>query len=364
MVVTGQVEFTADELLADAPVAAPLIAGGVRCHGGFDEDGAYVSPRTRFRLPAIANWRDRHTEVFATKPIHVPMELWGDHFPNEAQARFLIGAGVTEPLIATLTRIGTVEGYGANIRLLKPSGLQRHFVEDIRGTAIDHLGGGLFEAHGRDEAGWEEEAGHKDMWFAARDIAFEEPPPDLDIQAMLARMGFGGGAPSGLDAPRLLPADIDAELEFMVGLMIRVLFIEVSAFHTFRWAEAWLSDPDLVAGDGKAADLVSYIRADETPHVSYLAVALTELRDRTWVGESGKRYEGAEMVSRMWDHLLAQSRGPGRAQGRKAILGEVAHWCRRRPHGEDLIAEFHSLSTAEPLDGFDDVKATALGGAA
>ena len=97
--------------------------------------------------------------------------------------------------MATLTRIGTVEGYGANIRLLKPKDLQRHFVEDVRGTAIDHLGGGLFEAHGRDEAGWEEEAGHRDMWFAARDIAFERPADELDMEAMLARMGFGPNRP-------------------------------------------------------------------------------------------------------------------------------------------------------------------------
>ena len=69
--------------------------------------------------------------------------------------------------------------------------MQRHFDEDIPGTAIDHLGTGLFEAHGRDEAGWEEEAGHKDMWFAARDIAFENPTAEVDIDAMLARMGFG-----------------------------------------------------------------------------------------------------------------------------------------------------------------------------
>ena len=53
---TAQVEFTEDELLADLAVTEPLIAGGVRCHGGFDEDGRYVSPRTRFRLPAIAAW--------------------------------------------------------------------------------------------------------------------------------------------------------------------------------------------------------------------------------------------------------------------------------------------------------------------
>ena len=51
--------------------------------------------------------------------------------------------------------------------------MQQHFAESIDGTAIAHLQRGLFEAHARDEAGWEEEAGHKQMWFAARDIAFE-----------------------------------------------------------------------------------------------------------------------------------------------------------------------------------------------
>jgi hypothetical protein len=345
MAVTAQVEFTADELLADTAVVEPLFADGVRCHGGFDGDGRYVSPRTKYRVPAIDAWRQRHSELFGRPIIDVPIETWGEHFPNLPQARFLIEAGVPEPLIATLTRIGTVEGYGANIRLLKPSGLQRHFAEDIRGTAIDHLGRGLFEAHGRDEAGWEEEAGHKDMWFAARDIAFDGERPHIDVEAMLARMGFGQQAPPGVGADRLLPADIDAQVEFTVALMIRVLFIEVSAFHTFRWAEAWLSDTDLVAGDGEAARLVSHIRADETPHVNYLATALTELRDRTWVGEDAETHDGTEMIDRLWEHHLAASLGSGREQSRRAVLAEVEHWCRRRTNGEDLIAEFHSLGS-------------------
>jgi hypothetical protein len=344
MAVTAQVEFTAEELLADAPVVEPLIAGGVRCHGGFDADGNYVSPRTKHRVPAIEAWTARHEELTGNGRIDIPIDTWPENFPNVAQARFLIGAGVPEPLVATLTRIGTVEGYGANIRLLQPSNLQRFFVEDIKGTAIDHLGAGLFEAHGRDEAGWELEAGHKDMWFAARDIAFESPTAEVDIEAMLARMGFGQGAPAGVE-DRLLPTDVDAELEFMVSLMIRVLFIEVSAFHTFRWAEAWLSDPDLVAGDGEAARLVSYIRADETPHVGYLATALTELRDRTWIGEGGRRHAGTDMVERLWAHHLELSLGAGRQASRKAILGEVEHWCRQRPNGEDILAEFHSLAS-------------------
>jgi hypothetical protein len=342
---TSQVEFSEAELLDTLPITEPLIAGGVRCHGGFAEDGSYVSPRTKARGPAIAAWGEQNCERFSTELFDVPLERWERSFPNVEQARYLIRAGVPEPLMATLTRIGTVEGYGANIRLLKPKDMQRHFVEDVRGTAIDHLGGGLFEAHGRDEAGWDEEAGHRDMWFASRDIAFERPAEEFDIEAMLARMGFGQSGPGG-QAARLLPTEIPAELEMMVSLMVRVLFIEISAFHTFAWAEEWMSDTELVGGNGDAARLVSYIRADETPHVGYLRTALSEMRDRTWVGEDGVTHAGTEMIERIWEPLLAQSLGPGREETRRAALREVEHWCAKRKNGADILAEFHSHGAA------------------
>jgi hypothetical protein len=342
---TVQVQFTEAELLQDAPVARPLLAGGVRCHGGFDEDGRYVSPRTRCRTPAIAAWGAQNCERFSTELIDAPLERWERSVPNVEQARFLIRAGVPEPLMATLTRIGTVEGYGANIRLLKPTDLQHHFGEDISGTAIDHLGRGLFEAHGLDEAGSQNVAGHRDMWFAARDIAFDRTCDELDIEAMLERMGFGPGRP-GAGAVRLLPADVSPELEMMVSLMVRVLFIEISAFHTFAWAEEWMSDTGLVAGDGEAARLVSYIRCDETPHVDYLRTALSEMRDRTWVGEGGRHHRGSDMIGRIWEPLLAHSVGPGRDEGRRAALGEVDFWCARQRHGADILAEFHALGAA------------------
>ena len=348
---TLQTEFTVDELLADHDTVEPLVAGGVHCHGGFDDEGAYVSPRTKHRVPGIEAWQRRHVQEFGRNIIDIPLETWPEHFPNLAQARLLIEAGVREPLIATLTRIGTVEGFGANIRYLQPGDMQRHFDESIKGTAIDHLGRGLFEAHGRDEAGWEREAGHKDMWFAARDIAFENPTAKVDIEGMLQRMGFGpaagggGGAASPFD--RILPDDVDPDLEFMAALMVRVLFIEIQAFHTFAWSEAWLSDPKLVAGDGEAARLVGYIRADETPHVGYLKTALTEMRDRTWIGTSGKKHKGEDLIGILWHRALDQSLGAGRHANRKAVLGEVELWCNRRPNGKELIEQFHALGTPE-----------------
>ena len=43
----------------------------------------------------------------------------------------------------------------------------------------------------RDEAGFEDEGGHKDMWFAARDIAFEHPVDEAERE----RSGRGARAP-------------------------------------------------------------------------------------------------------------------------------------------------------------------------
>ena len=352
---TDQLDYTEAELLMDPPIVEPLRAGGVVCHGGFLADGGYASPRTLNRVPAIRAWQDQHRRVFGTGVLDAPLDSWPGTYPNVAQARLLLTHGVREPIIAQLTRIGTVEGFGANIRYLAPADMQRFMVEDIRGTATAHLGGGLAEAHARDEAGFEEVAGHQQMWFAARDVAFEDPVDETQVQGILARMGFGGGP--GVDpaearrraiAARLLPQDIPYELEAVINFMARVLLIEISAFHTFAWAEALLADPELVAGDGEAARLVSYIRQDETPHVEYLKTALSEMRDRTFVGTSGRRYPGGEMVGRLWEAALDQSLGTGRQANLNALLNEVTYALADRPDGAEILEQFHALGSIRP----------------
>ncbi len=298
---TAQVEFTETELLADHPYVEPLVVGGVRCHGGFDESGTYVSPRTANRWPAIEAWEAQRVEQFATPLLDVPLDTWPESFPNVAQTKLLLRHGVTAPTVAELTRIGTVEGFGAMLRVLPMPDVTRAFDEDITGTATDHLDRGLFEAHARDEAGFEDEAGHDRMWFIARDIAFENPVTQDEKARMLARMGIDPSPKTAEQlatlrqaamAARVLPDDIDFVLEMVVGRMIGLLLIEISAFHGFKWAEAVLSDTDLVAGEGEAARLISHVRADETPHVAYLRTALSEMRDRTWVGDTGERHKG------------------------------------------------------------------------
>ena len=98
-----------------------------------------------------------------------------------------------------------------------------------------HLGGGLYEAHARDEAGYEDEGGHKQMWFAARDVAFENPVTDDETAVMLERMGIpqpgstvnATMARSTMMASRLMPDDIDLDLEVLIERMVRLLLIEI-----------------------------------------------------------------------------------------------------------------------------------------
>ncbi|HEX5096345.1 MAG TPA: hypothetical protein VFX21_10035 [Acidimicrobiia bacterium] len=346
-----QLHWTEAELLATDDIAEPLIANGVHCHGGYRADGSYVSPRTKHRVPAIDAWQQSHREQFGTEIIDAPIDMWPPSYPSVAQTKYLIREGVAEPTIATLTRVGTVEGFGGLIRAVHPGDMQRFFDDSIDGTALQHLDRGLFEAHARDEAGWEDEAGHNKMWFAARDIAFDNPVSEDQTQIMLERMGIaqpGGAIPSAADmrasaeAIRRFP-ELDLGFEMMLRRMISLMFIEVSAFHTFRWAEEVLSDDDLVAGDGEAARIISCVRADETPHVDYLRTALTEVRDRTVVTENGKKIAGADVIQTLWDIALSLSLGENREQFRKTILSEIEHALAGNTRSAEILEGFHAL---------------------
>ena len=345
---SAELTFSRPELLSTHPDVEPLRADGRTCHGGFDADGAYVSPRTLHRTPAIAAWADHNSATFGTRPLDVPLERWPENFPNVEQSKLLLRRGVREPVIASLTRIGTVEGFGSFLRYTKVPDLPRLFDEDIAGTATAHLGGGLIEAHARDEAGHDGVAGHNEMWFAARDIAFEHPATEDQTTLMLERMGIiepGGAVSRSLVPPRRLPDAFDHDLELLIDRMVRLMMIEIQAFHTFAWAEAVLSDEDLVAGDGEAARLVSYIRADETPHVEYLRTSLTEMRDRTFRLDDGTTMAGTDVISAIWDPALNDSLTTRRTEFVSMMGRELEHAVAGRPDGDDLLDELGTLGS-------------------
>ncbi len=313
---------------------------------------------TAVRAPAIAAWQENHEAAFGTELLDAPIDAWPPAYPNVAQAKHLLRNSVRDPIFAILTRIGTVEGFGAGLRYLAPgrvapADMQSCFAEDIRSTATWHLGRGLIEAHARDEAGWGAEAGHNKMWFAVRDAAFEHPVTEDQTDVMLRRMGVqqpgGGTAPAASASQgsedRLVPA-IDPGLEALLRTMTSVLFIEIRAFHLFRWAEELLADESLVAGEGLPSRLVSYIRQDEIPHVEYLRTALSEMRDRTFVGAEGGRIAGRQVIGTIWEHGIVQANQVREPQARATYLAEVENALARRPDGRDLLAEFHRLADA------------------
>jgi hypothetical protein len=329
-----QTTFTQDELLANEIYAEPLIANGVRCHGGFI-GGRYVSPRTAVRGPAIAAWQ-AGLAAQGVPLIEVPRRLVPPQYPNAAQAALLLREGVAAPVVRILTTIAIIEGFGAMIRDQRVPDLTACVHEPLDGTAAAHLAGGLFEAHARDEAGFRAEGGHKQMWEAARDLALDHPaiPSDVLMRLMTGRRG---GA-----RQRLFP-QLDAAFEELLATMGNVLVIELFAADTFQWAETVLGDADVSRRPTEAAALVGYIRADETPHVEYLRTALSELRARTFIGAAGVELPGREVIDALLQRTLSvlTSERPRmqRAEARADIDAALAF----HPDAAGLRQRFHAL---------------------
>ena len=137
----ARLEYSQTDLLTNGEYAEPLIAGGVRCHGGFDADGNYCSPRVFHRQPAITAWQQNLLST-GHDLIQVSSELIPPQYPSIDQAVLLCRNGLREPIVRALTVISVVEGFGAIIRDVKVPDLESVFVEPIQGTALSHLRGG------------------------------------------------------------------------------------------------------------------------------------------------------------------------------------------------------------------------------
>ena len=108
-----------------------------------------------------------------------------------------------------------------------------------------------------------------------------------------------------------------------------------------------MSDAELVAGDGEAATLVSYIRQDESPHVEYLRTALSEMRARTFIGESGRRIRGATVIDTLWASGVADSTGPRRAATQRLARVELVDAIGEHSRRDEIIAEYDARATPE-----------------
>ncbi len=332
-----QTEFTESELLADDDLEAPLIADGVRCHGGFDGEGRYCltadeEPVAGHRgVGGAAGGAVLHTDprraprVLARElPQRGPVEV--PDRPRCSRARPSAPSPASGPSRASgscsaTSPSPTSSGASTRTSPARPSptsttGCSRPTPGTSPGSATWPVTTGCGSWPGtspsstrspttRPPACWP-------AWGSTPHPSRPSRPPACRRQAL---------------ERRVLPDDIDFTLEMMVGRMIGLLLIEISAFHGFRWAEEVLGDADLVAGDGRAATLVSYIRSDETPHVAWLRTALSEMRDRTWVGS---RWNAARRHRH--DRPAVGPRPRGLAVASAARRTSTSPWARsRRP---------------------------------
>jgi|SRR5579871_139447 len=334
-----KLSYTRDELMADHAYARTHVEAGYRLHGGFDEKGHYVSPRTLHRWPAVRAWQDSLADRGATLVDATTRLLKRGPYPTIDQQRFLLSHGFGETLWNSLTITGIIEARGGMLAQAVAPDFQDIVVEDISDTCLGHLNGGLLAAQGYDEGGRKEtgEGGHDAMWFAVRDALFgKNAYPIPEVPQSIARPETGRRMPQ-----------IPKEHEDWILLLMNVLMIEIKAENFFAFCQAVMRDPanfrDRRKDAEHAAELVERIRTDEAIHVAYLTTALSELRSFTIRTADGGTMPGTALIDPVWEAMIAwhtiTNAEFARNQSRDGILARL----RKKPNGAVLAAQFDGL---------------------
>jgi len=331
--------WTREELLSEHAYDRVHEAAGYRLHGGFDEEGRYVPPRTLVRGPAVLAWQRRLAERGLPLLVADPGLLVHGTFPSFEQHRVLLLHGFGQPLWNSLTITGVIEARGRLLAEATFPDFRGVVADDLSETATGHLGGGLLAAHGLDEGG-DPASGlgaHDAMWFAVRDLLLgADAWPAPAIPETISRPDRG----------RLVP-ELPAAQEQMLLLLMNVLLIEVRAEVVFDTTQRLARDPSLFADRREAASLaatmVERIREDERVHVSYLRTVLSEMRGFTWKGLSGRSIPGHELVDPAWAELVRWHAEENPRLQRAAARPAIREAIRRHCGGERLLALFDAL---------------------
>jgi hypothetical protein len=339
----ARLSYTKDEILADHPYAKPQIEAGYRLHGGFDAHGKYISPRTLHRWPAIEAWaealRGRGGDLIDSSQ----QLMVSGSFPNVAQQSFLLDHGLGQTLWDSLSVTGVIEARGKRLAEAIAPDFQDIIVDDISQTATGHLSKGLLIAHGLDEGGdaARGEGGHDAMWFAVRDMLFgKHAYPHAEVPASLSKPEMG----------RMMP-QVPPDYENWILLLMNVLMIEIRAENFFNFCTTVMRDPrnfrDRRDVAMHAADLVDRIRQDESPHVGYLTVVISELRSFTFKTADGGTIKGREFIDSIWRNMVQWHSVTNIEWDRQQTRREFEAMFRARPEGENLLAQFNNLSLKE-----------------
>lgn len=336
----AQLVYSNEELMAESPYAREQIIVGEKMHGGFDEAGTYISPRTLYRWPAVRAWQAALEAKGGTLLDATTELLSKDNYPSHAQQKFLLKNGLGQVFWNSLTVTGIFEGRGRFICEADLPDFQNIVVEDISDMAIGHAHSGLLYAHGADEGG---EPGatigaHDAMWYALRDLAFgKDAYPVVEPGDTLSRPGS--------DEP-LFPK-IDEGYAGLLGLLLNLLMIEIRAESFFTHCCELLSDPDLFADRRTEADeatqVVERIRADELIHVVGLRVMLSEIRGLTIKTKDGGTMTGAELIDGPFAIMVDWHTNLRQEGDRERTQTELHTMIRTLDDGERLIKEFDAL---------------------
>lgn len=337
--------FSRQDLLASHPYAREQEEAGYRLHGGFDQAGDYISPRTLHRWPAVRAWAEA-LKARGGDLIDASTRLLAHpNYPNPAQQTLLIQSGFGQTLWNSLTVTGVIEKRGQALCDMIAPDFQKIIVEDIADTATGHLNAGLLNAHGMDEGGdpaHPEFGAHDAMWFATRDMVFgKDAYPLPEVPASISRPVEAREMP-------LLPP----EYEQLIKLLMDVLMIEVRAESFFSLCCTVLRDPaafpDRRAEAELGARLVERIRTDEAIHVGYLQVVVSELRQFTFRTTRGDLVKGSEILDPVWSRMVEWHGGAERVIARDRTRAEIEQevLAARGEAGRELLARLDALEAS------------------
>ncbi|TNF86049.1 MAG: hypothetical protein EP301_09370 [Gammaproteobacteria bacterium] len=337
----AELVYSEEVLYREAPASTIHELDGVRMHGGFDDDGNYVPPRSGGRREAMDAWtaalREHGGDLFDADA----SLLTGARMPNVAQQALLLENGIAQPFWNSLTITGKIEARGRVLAEMTFPDLQEIIVEDISGMALGHLNKGLLVMHGIDEGGEPEKGigGHDVMWFVARDMAMgKNAYPDVEPPETISRPEAG---------QRLMP-ELPPEYEGMLSFLMNLLMIEFRAEIGFASTQEALRNEALFVDRRveaeEAAELVGRIREDELIHVESLRLYLGELRELTLKTVDGGTISGAELIDRFWSGLVRWATVDQPAIAAKNAYGGLKPIILAHPEGERILEAFDAIS--------------------
>ncbi len=332
--------YSREQILSNHAYATPHEAAGYRLHGGFDEDGAYHSPKTLHRWPAVRAWQAQLKG--RDWPLIDASQSLLSHgtFPNLEQQALLLKHGLGQTFWNALTITGTIEARGQALCEFPAPDWQDVVVEDISETCTGHLAKGLLYAHGADEGGdpaIPDVGAHDAMWFAARDLVFgKDAYPLCEIPDSIARP----------DTTPPFPELPEAQ-GGLLSLLANVLMIELRAEAFFAFSCAVFRHRDTFPGLNDqcelAAQMVERIRIDEAIHTAYLQTTISELRSFNLKTLDGSTVPGHELIDPFWDDVVRWHATTVFEENAKRSRATLVPQIQALPDGEAVLAEFEAL---------------------